>query len=181
MSESGDQKLVFFTSHLKVQDQIHKAFPRAAIIRGGQTPEFRQGNIDRFQTDPECRLILCMLQAGGQSITLTAAHHLAFLSLGWNPATHDQAEDRIWGRVNDLHGAAIYYLLADKTIDTQLAAIIDAKREITTAISQGADVPEDSTMVQLLTYYRDRAIASGWAEVFGLEDDDESESEDEVA
>lgn len=152
LEETDDQKIVFFTSHIHVQDAFISQFPDAAVIRGGQTEDQRQRNIDRFQTDPNCRIIFCMLQAGGTGITLTAAHHLAFLSLGWNPAIHDQAEDRIWGRVNDLHGASIYYLLAEDTIDTMMAGIIDNKREITMASIQGADA-DGSMMAELVGKY----------------------------
>lgn len=155
LEETDDQKIVFFTSHLHVQDQLIQSFPGAAIIRGGQTEDQRQRNIDRFQDDPNCRVIFCMLQAGGTGITLTAAHHLAFLSFGWNPAIHDQAEDRIWGRVNDLHGASIYYLLAEDTIDIMMAGIIDAKREITMASIQGADA-DGSMMIELISKYAER-------------------------
>jgi SWI/SNF-related matrix-associated actin-dependent regulator 1 of chromatin subfamily A len=170
LEDTTDQKMVFFTSHLHVQDELIKHFPEAAIIRGGQSEDNRQGNIDYFQNNPKCRIILCMFQAGGQGITLTAAHHLAFLSLGWNPAVHDQAEDRIWGRVNDLHGASIYYLLAENTIDTMMIGVIDAKREVTMASIQGADA-DTSMMVALVGKYADKARRNQMAEMLGIEDD----------
>ncbi len=172
LDQTDDQKIVFYTSHLHVQDSFIAAFPGAAIIRGGQSEDQRQRNIDRFQAEPDCRVILCMLQAGGQAITLTAAHHLSFLSLGWNPAIHDQAEDRIWGRINDLHGASIYYLLAENTIDIMMASSIDKKREITMASIQGADA-DHSMMVELMAKYYDKARHHEMAEMLGIEDEDE--------
>jgi SWI/SNF-related matrix-associated actin-dependent regulator 1 of chromatin subfamily A len=171
LNDTDDQKIVFYTSHLHVQDAFIGHFPGAAIIRGGQTEDQRQRNIDRFQVDPNCRIILCMLKAGGQAITLTAAHHLAFLSLGWNPATHDQAEDRIWGRVNDLHGASIYYLLADETIDGMMATVIDGKRIDTMASIQGADA-DTSMMTELMTKFADKARQNEVAEILGIEVDE---------
>jgi SWI/SNF-related matrix-associated actin-dependent regulator 1 of chromatin subfamily A len=171
LNETDDQKIVFYTSHLHVQDAFIEHFPGAALIRGGQSEDERQRNIDRFQTDPNCRVILCMLQAGGTGITLTAAHHLAFLSLGWNPSTHDQAEDRIWGRVNDLHGASVYYFLAENTIDIMMAGIIDHKREITMASIQGADA-DTSMMVELMSRYADKARKHEMAEMLGIDDDE---------
>lgn len=174
LAETEDQKIVFYTSHLHVQDEFIARFPGAAIIRGGQTEEQRQRNIDRFQADPNCRVILCMLQAGKQSITLTAAHHLAFLSLDWKPATHDQAEDRIWGRVNDLHGASIYYIVAENTIDTMMAAILDHKREVTMAATQGADADMSMT-TELMNQFQDKARKAEIAEILGIEDEDDEE------
>lgn len=174
LDDTEDQKIVFFTSHLHVQDEFISHFPGSAIIRGGQSEEERQRNIDMFQTDPNCRIIFCMLQAGGTGITLTAAHHLAFLSLGWNPATHDQAEDRIWGRVNDLHGASVYYILAENTIDIMMAAIIDGKREVTMASIQGADA-DTSMMVELMSRFADKARQNEIAEMLGIEEDETEE------
>jgi hypothetical protein len=174
LGETEDQKMVVYTNYLDDQDELIEHFPGAAIIRGGQSEEARQRNIDRFQADPNCRLIFCMLQAGGQAITLTAASHLAFLSLDWKPASHDQAEDRIWGRVNDLHGASIYYILAENTIDVMMASVIDKKREITMAATQGADA-DTSMMVELMNKFVDRARKAEMAEMLGIEDDDDDE------
>lgn len=144
MEETDDQKLVVYIDHLDVYDELRAKFPNSRGIVGGQTEEVRQQNIDDFQNDSKVRLIICMLTAGGIGITLTAASHLVFLELGWTPAIHDQAEARIWGRVNDLHGASIYWFLADKTVDKQVSKLIDNKRDIVTASTQGAEVDESS-------------------------------------
>jgi len=139
MAETEDQKLVVYVDHLNVYDAIRERFPQSCGIVGGQQEDVRQRNIDDFQEKPEIRLMVAMLTAGGIGITLTAASHLAFLELGWTPAIHDQAEARIWGRVNDLHGASIYWFLGERTVDTHVAKLIDSKRDIVSASTQGAD------------------------------------------
>lgn len=145
MEETGDEKLVLYVDHRDVFQQITDAFPDSARIIGGQDEVKRQENVDLFQTNPEVRLMVAMLTAGGIGINLNAANHMVFVELGWGPAIHDQAEDRIWGRLSNLHGASIYYLLAQGTIDEHIAWIIDQKREIVTASTQGSDV--DNTAV----------------------------------
>jgi hypothetical protein len=148
MDETEDQKLVVYVDHLDVYHSLREHFPLSVGIVGGQTEEARQQNIDDFQEKPEVRLMVAMLTAGGVGITLTAASHLVFLEMGWTPAIHDQAEARIWGRVNDLHGASIYWFLAEKTVDSHVARLIDKKRDVVTASTQGAEVNQESLIYE---------------------------------
>jgi len=157
MSETEDQKLVVYVDHLDVFHAIKDHFPNSAGILGGQTEEDRQQNIDDFQEKPNIRLMVAMLTAGGIGITLTAASHLVFLELGWTPAIHDQAEARIWGRVNDLHGAMIYWFLGERTVDSHVAQLIDSKRDIVSASTQGADSDETALItVMAMNLMRER-------------------------
>lgn len=176
MEETEDQKLVIYVDHRDVFADLCEAFPDSARIIGGQDEEKRQANVDLFQENPQVRLMIAMLTAGGIGITLTAASHMAFLELGWTPAIHDQAEDRIWGRVNDLHGASIYYLLAEKTIDSYISELIDSKREKVTAATQGADVDETALITELANrMLRDAAILEAQSKT--EEDDEENGGE----
>lgn len=158
MDETEDQKLVVYVDHLDVYAKLRDHFPNSRGIVGGQTEEVRQSNIDEFQNKPDVRLMVAMLTAGGIGITLTAANHLAFLELGWTPAIHDQAEARIWGRVNDLHGASIYWFIAERTVDSHVAKLIDKKRDVVTASTQGAEVDVTSLINEAaLNLMRERA------------------------
>ena len=173
MEESGDEKLVFYVDHRDVFEAITNAFPDSARIIGGQDEVKRQDNVDLFQNNPEVRLMVAMLTAGGIGINLNSANYMAFMELGWGPAIHDQAEDRIWGRLSNLHGAAIYYLLAQNTIDEQIAAIIDTKREIVTASTQGADVDATAVITDIARQILDNAAKEKVAII-----EDEKEEED---
>jgi SNF2 family DNA or RNA helicase len=178
MDETDDQKLVIYVDHRDVHADLCEAFPDSARIIGGQDEDKRQANVDLFQNNPQVRLMIAMLTAGGIGITLTAANHMAFLELGWTPAIHDQAEDRIWGRVNDLHGASIYYLIAERTIDTYISALIDSKRERVTAATQGADVDETALITELAAkMLRDAAIIE--AQIKEKNEDENGDTEGE--
>ena len=80
--------------------------------------------------------------------TLTAASDVAFLELGWTPAEHDQAEDRAH-RIGQTDSVTAWYLLAADTIDERMAALIDAKREVIGAVTDGR-VPSDVSMIDAL-------------------------------
>jgi len=125
----GGSKLVVFASHIEIQKALLKAWPAAARILGEDSPETRAANVEKFQTDHECRLIVCSLKAGGVGITLTAASNVAFLELGWTPAEHEQAEDRVH-RIGQIDQVNAWYLLAEDTIMQEINALIQEKREV---------------------------------------------------
>jgi hypothetical protein len=133
--ESG-QKLVLFAHHRDVQGEIADAFPGCARLHGDDSAEQRQANVDRFQEDDDCRLIVCSLSVGGVGVTLTAASIVAFLELGWSPGVHDQAEDRLH-RIGQKDAVNAYYLLAHDTIDEIIAELIESKRAVVDASTDG--------------------------------------------
>jgi SWI/SNF-related matrix-associated actin-dependent regulator of chromatin subfamily A-like protein 1 len=132
--ESGE-KLVVFAYHVDIVDRLADHF-NAPKIRGGMDQRDVQAGKDRFQTDDSCRVIILNLEAGGVGHTLTAASNVAFVELGWTPALHDQAEDRCH-RIGQEFQVTAYYLLAANTIDEKIQALIDAKRKVVTAATDG--------------------------------------------
>lgn len=128
--ESGE-KLIVFAWHKDVQANLIRRFEgRAAQLIAEDSALKRDENIRRFQEDPECKVIICSLQAGAEGWTGTAASNVAFVELGWTPGMHEQAEDRCYGRMNDMHGATAWYLLGADTIDEWLAELIESKRDV---------------------------------------------------
>ena len=53
-----------------------------------------QARVERFQNDPDCKLFLISLKAGGLGLNLTAAEYVFLLDPWWNPAVEAQAIDR---------------------------------------------------------------------------------------
>lgn len=137
--ESGE-KLILFAHHIATQQALLAAFPGALHIFGDDDAQSRDEAAQRFQHDPDAKLIICSISAAREGVTLTAASNLAFCELGWTPAAHDQAEARCYGRINDLHGATAWYLLAEDTIDETIAALIEDKRAVVAAVTSGGDI-----------------------------------------
>ena len=88
------EKVVVFTCYQAGIDRHKKVWGDAAVtITGADSVEARQAAVDRFQDDPQIKVALCNIIAGGVGITLTAARHVLFQDLDWVPANHAQAED----------------------------------------------------------------------------------------
>lgn len=86
-------KVVVGAHHHEVIEAISKRYESITIY--GKTPiDDRQGLIDKFQTDPKCRVAVIGIKAGGLGITLTAASTVVVLELPWTPGDLSQFEDR---------------------------------------------------------------------------------------
>lgn len=131
----SDQKLVVFAYHREIVDMVAARYGGLRIY-GGDDPDARQRAVDRFMTDPEARVIACSIRAAGVGLTLTAASNVLFLELDWTPAAHDQAEDRCH-RIGQQDSVTAWYLLAEGTIDETIYNLIQQKRAVVGAVSDG--------------------------------------------
>ncbi len=132
--ESGRKSLVFsqFTSMLAiVRQRLDKnKIPYAYL--DGQTVN-RQKVVEQFQTDPDCKLFLISLKAGGLGLNLTAAEYVFLLDPWWNPAVEAQAIDRAH-RIGQLQKVFAYRLIARDTVEEKVLALQKTKRALADAI-----------------------------------------------
>ena len=132
-----DAKLVLFCRHREVIESLPKHWKKfTACGRGGGLGGTNE-DVIRFQTDPKCRLFLGTIKADGQAITLTASSTVGFVEMGWNPADHDQAADRVHriGQTSD--SVNIYYFLSAGTVDEQVWELVESKRKVIDRVVDG--------------------------------------------
>jgi SWI/SNF-related matrix-associated actin-dependent regulator of chromatin subfamily A-like protein 1 len=122
-----DRKVVVFTAFTEGLIKHKAVFGGECVtIFGSDNAEQRMQSVDWFQNDPEVRLAVCNLIAGGVGITLTAGTHVIFQDLDWVPANHLQAEDRAY-RLGQEDRVTVEYMLADGTLDVFIAELLEAK------------------------------------------------------
>ena len=85
---------------------------------------------------------MCSIEVAGQGLTLTQASNVAFLELDWTPAKHDQAEDRCH-RIGQQDAVNAWYLLAAGTIDETMATLLERKRAIIGAVTDGREETDE--------------------------------------
>jgi SWI/SNF-related matrix-associated actin-dependent regulator 1 of chromatin subfamily A len=136
--ESSPEKLIAFTRHTFVIDNLYQEFgPQLSVILDGRvTGRWREEVRRAFQTNKRIRLLLGNLQAAGTGITLTAAWRIVFLDLPWTPGDLLQGEDRVH-RIGQKHPVQIHYLVAIDTIEEKLMAILKRKASILDAVLDG--------------------------------------------
>jgi len=97
----------------------------------------RQACVERFQNDPDCRIFLISLKAGGLGLNLTAAEYVFLLDPWWNPAVEAQAVDRAH-RIGQTRQVFAYRLIARDTVEEKVLELQKTKRDLAAAII-GAD------------------------------------------
>lgn len=150
-----EHKVIVFAHHIEIQHRLIRDLEGygAAKILGGMSIKQRQENVDRFQTVPECRVIVCSLGAAAYGINLQAASQVVFAELGWNPSHHDQGEDRAHrhGQKNPVNA---WYMVAVGTIEEEIARLIEAKRAVVSAGQGDVDpfIEQDGIMERVIDY-----------------------------
>ena len=132
--DEGHKVLVFsqFTSFLAILRRKLDARSLPYEYLDGRTTD-RQARVARFQEDPDCRLFLVSLKAGGQGLNLTAADYIYILDPWWNPAVEAQAVDRAH-RIGQTRRVFAYRLIARDTVEEKILALQDKKRELAESI-----------------------------------------------
>jgi SNF2 family DNA or RNA helicase len=109
---------------------------------------------EEFQNNPEIGLFIGGLRAVKEGMDLYAASNSCFLELGWTPGEHNQAEDRLH-RIGQKNAVTAWYLVAENTIEEEIAEILDDKKQVLTMILDGEEVHHSSLLTELLKTYKE--------------------------
>jgi superfamily II DNA or RNA helicase len=132
--EEGHKALVFsqFTSMLAiVRDRLDQEKITYEYLDG--RTRRRGDKVERFQNDPNCKLFLVSLKAGGLGLNLTAAEYVFLLDPWWNPAVEAQAIDRAH-RIGQTRPVFAYRLIARDTVEEKVLELQQSKRALADAI-----------------------------------------------
>lgn len=111
-------KAIIFSQWESITDIYVKALKKynPAYIIGKVDPEDRQGEVNRFQNDPSCKVIIGTIGAMGTGLTLNKASYVFFTDKAWTSAENAQAEDRAH-RIGTTGTVNIISMVAKNTID----------------------------------------------------------------
>ena len=144
--EEGHKALVFsqFTSLLAiVRDRLDRDKVAYAYL-DGRTRE-REARVEEFQNDPNIKLFLISLKAGGLGLNLHAAEYVYLLDPWWNPAVEAQAIDRAH-RIGQTRQVFAYRLIARDTVEEKVLELQKSKRDLADAI-----ITADNSLLHNLT------------------------------
>ena len=126
----GHKVLVFssFVKHLNLYaDQFDKFGWNYARLTGSTIN--RQVEVDKFQKDPECRIFLISMKAGGTGLNLTAADYVFMLDPWWNPAVEMQALNRAH-RIGQDKNVFVYRFISNHTVEEKMLRLQKRKSEL---------------------------------------------------
>ncbi|XP_070786838.1 DNA annealing helicase and endonuclease ZRANB3 [Enoplosus armatus] len=140
MLEAEQLKFLVFAHHLTMLQACTEAVveAKAGYIRiDGSVPSSERIQlVHKFQSDPETRVAILSIQAAGQGLTFTAASHVVFAELYWNPGHVKQAEDRAH-RIGQTSSVNVHYLIAKGTFDTAMWSMLNRKETVTGSTLNG--------------------------------------------
>jgi superfamily II DNA or RNA helicase len=140
--ESGGKVLIFsqFVQFLKLLRHHLDVTQVSYCYLDGQTQD-REGQVKAFQSQPDKRVFLISLKAGGYGLNLTAADHVILADPWWNPAVEAQAIDRAH-RLGQQRVVHAFRLATRGTVEERILALQAKKRGLIEAT-----VEDDATVL----------------------------------
>jgi len=136
-----NRKLVIFAHNRQVIERIKAGLEKdedyrgaVGVIYGGVSDEERADAVLNFQNDTAMRVIIVGIQAGGFGLTLTAAKAVAFVQLPWTPGEISQCVDRIHRIGQAADSVTVWNLVAECTIEEEMADMLFNKGQIIDAV-----------------------------------------------
>ncbi len=105
------------------------------VLHGGLPGKERKAVLDRFKTDPECRVFLST-DAGGVGLNLQTADTVVNLELPWNPAVLEQRIARVH-RMGQSNPVRVVNLVTRGTIEERVLRAIEAKQNLFAGVFDG--------------------------------------------
>ena len=117
-----------------IESIIKEYGPGSVVDYYGLTPQDeRQGNIKKFQDDPECRFLIGTPQTGGYGIPLTAASNVIYYSNGYDLEKRLQSEDRAH-RIGQKKAVTYVDLITEDTVDEKIVKALRKKINIASEV-----------------------------------------------
>lgn len=151
----GGEKLIMFAYLKEVVQALKAEFPDAVTVTGSDNITQKQNAVDRFQNDPECKLIILNYKSGGTGLTLTAASRVGFIEFPWTYSDCEQAEDRAH-RNGQKNAVNCYYFLGDKTIDEYMYKVIQTKKNIANEVTGTTTQIDEDVVSNVMNLFSNR-------------------------
>ncbi len=137
--DSG-QKVVVYSQFVRMINIMKKYLKeqKAEFVTLTGASRNRGELISRFNTDPDCRIFIGSLKAGGTGIDLVAGSVVIHYDRWWNAAKEDQATDRVH-RIGQKRGVQVFKLVTEGTLEEKISAIIEKKRNLMDSIVKEDD------------------------------------------
>ncbi|KAL8709909.1 MAG: hypothetical protein Q9220_005359 [cf. Caloplaca sp. 1 TL-2023] len=130
--ENPNKKIIIFSQFHTLMKVLAKLFDQQgwSFVRynGQMTQGERQKSIERLRDDPDCKIMIASLKAGGVGLNLTMASRVICVDLWWNSCVEQQAFCRVF-RIGQNSETFITRFVVKNTVDEKLMQMQKAKAE----------------------------------------------------
>ncbi|MDE5870575.1 MAG: DEAD/DEAH box helicase [Muribaculaceae bacterium] len=132
-SVSNGHKVVVFFNFLAGMEIVAARLEKTGIqfetMTGSSSTTARKKSVERFQSDPDCMVMLLTLKVGGVGLNLTAADTVYIFEPWWNKAAEKQAIDRLH-RIGQKKTVTSYSLITVGSIEEKMLQLQAQKAEL---------------------------------------------------
>jgi SNF2 family DNA or RNA helicase len=127
----SNHKVVIYSQYLKMISIISEYLTDlnvGHVVLTGQSRD-RGKIISQFQTDPNSKVFVGSLLAGGIGIDLTAASEVIHFDRWWNASKENQATDRVH-RIGQVRNVQVLKLVCRGTLEEKIDSLIKSKQSL---------------------------------------------------
>ncbi len=148
-------KVLIFSSFVKhlelLQEKIEHQNWKYSLLTG-QTSK-REEVIQSFQNDPENRIFLISLKAGGVGLNLTEADYVFIIDPWWNPAAENQAINRAHRIGQDKH-VFVYRFITENSIEEKIQQLQQHKSSLADKFINSNDPFQKITKEEIVALFK---------------------------
>jgi len=141
-----------FVTHLELIEAGIKKQKWKYTKLTGQTSK-RENVIRQFQDDPENRIFLISLKAGGVGLNLTEADYVFILDPWWNPAAENQAINRAH-RIGQNKHVFVYRFITENSIEEKIQKLKERKSSLADKFINSNDPFQKISQEEMVDLFR---------------------------
>ncbi len=126
-----DEKTLIFTQYTQMGDILEEIIKRRLYttplyLKGSQSKNTRDKIVSSFQNDPNYKIFILSLKAGGVGLNLTEANNVIHFDLWFNPAVENQATDRAF-RIGQSKNVNVFRFITKNSFEEKIDKMIKSK------------------------------------------------------
>ena len=130
---TGGHKILLFSGYTSMFEIIEKKLKESKInyfkLTGSTKVEDRIKLVDEFNINPDVKVFLISLKAGGTGLNLTGADMVIHYDPWWNISTENQATDRAY-RIGQKNNVQVYKLITKNSIEEKIYELQERKAKL---------------------------------------------------
>ncbi len=130
---NGGHKILLFSGYTSMFEFIEKELKERKIpyfkLTGSTKVDERVQLVEEFNKNPEIKVFLISLKAGGTGLNLTGADMVIHYDPWWNLSTENQATDRAY-RIGQKNNVQVYKLITKNSIEEKIYELQQKKAEL---------------------------------------------------
>ncbi len=133
MLPKAGHKILLFSTYTTMFEIIEKELKKEKIsyfkLTGQTKVSERIGLVEEFNQNPEIKVFLISLKAGGTGLNLTGADMVIHYDPWWNLSAENQATDRAY-RIGQKNNVQVYKLITKNSIEEKIYELQEKKAKL---------------------------------------------------